>query len=272
MKKWSDEAWEAALPVYRKILGHPFVGALADGTLPAERFRHYIRQDALYLDGYARRLAHVASRLTRREHTEAFLHFALDGIDVERALHAQFLAGDAPTREEISPACLLYTSLLDAQATAPVEVEAAALLPCFVVYQRVGEAILARANGTEGQNSTDTPAADCNDRNADIPAADRNDRNADIPASEGLTAAGTIPDHGRKGRTPLSENPYRAWIETYADPAFAASAELAARICDELAAAAGEETRRRMTDLFVRCTRMEWLFWESAWKLENWKI
>ena len=30
MKRWSDEAWEAALPVYRKILGHPFVRELAD--------------------------------------------------------------------------------------------------------------------------------------------------------------------------------------------------------------------------------------------------
>lgn len=216
MKRWSDEAWEAALPVYRKILGHPFVRELADGTLPAEQFRHYIRQDALYLDGYARRLAHVASRLTRREHTEAFLHFALDGIAVERALHAQFLAGDAPTRDEMSPACLLYTALLDAQATAPVEVEAAALLPCFVVYQRVGEHIHARQQG--------------------------------------------------------ADNPYRRWIETYADPSFAEAAALATRICDELADAAGVETRQRMTELFVRCTRMEWLFWESAWRLETWNI
>lgn len=216
MKRWSDEAWEAALPVYRKILGHPFVRELADGTLPAEQFRHYIRQDALYLDGYARRLAHVASRLTRREHTEAFLHFALDGIAVERALHAQFLAGDAPTRDEMSPACLLYTSLLDAQATAPVEVEAAALLPCFVVYQRVGEEILARQ---------------------------QDDR-----------------------------NPYRRWIETYGDASFAEATARAVGICDELAEAASEEIRQRMTDLFVRCTRMEWMFWESAWNLEKWKI
>lgn len=216
MKRWSDEAWEAALPVYRKILGHPFVRELADGTLPAEQFRHYIRQDALYLDGYARRLAHVASRLTRREHTEAFLHFALDGIAVERALHAQFLAGDAPTRDEMSPACLLYTALLDAQATAPVEVEAAALLPCFVVYQRVGEEILARQ---------------------------QDDR-----------------------------NPYRRWIETYGDASFAEATARAVGICDELAEAASEEIRQRMTDLFVRCTRMEWMFWESAWNLEKWKI
>lgn len=222
MKRWSNEAWEAALPVYTKILEHPFVGALADGTLPAERFRHYIRQDALYLDGYARRLAHIAARLTRREHTEAFLRFALDGIEVERTLHARFLGGEHPSPEETSPTCLIYTSLLDAQALAPVEVEAAAVLPCFVVYQRVGESILARLKDHTGGNAVD--------------------------------------------------NPYRAWIETYADPSFAASAELATQICDELAAAAGEETRRRMTDIFVHCTRMEWMFWDSAWNLGNWKI
>lgn len=216
MSRWSDSAWEAARPVYEKILEHPFVRALADGTLSAERFRFYLRQDALYLDGYARRLAHIAARLGRKEHTEAFLRFAADGIAVERALHEQFLGGEHPAPEEISPACLLYTSVLESQATAPVEVEAAAVLPCFVVYQRVGEAIHAQQQGTE--------------------------------------------------------NPYRQWIETYADPAFAASTAEATAICDALADAAGNATRRRMTDIFVRCTRMEWLFWESAWQLETWKI
>jgi len=27
-----------------------------------------------------------------------------------------------------------------------------------------------------------------------------------------------------------------------------------------------------MTDIFLRCTKMEWLFWDSAWYLESWKI
>lgn len=216
MSRWSDCAWEAAAPVFRRILEHPFVGGLEAGTLPAEKFRFYIRQDALYLDGYARRLAHIAARLPRKEQTEAFLHFALEGIEVERALHALFLDGGHPSPDEITPACLLYTSLLDAQALAPVEVEAAAVLPCFVVYQRVGEEILRR--------------------------------------------------------TRLEENPYASWISTYADPGFAEAAARAAGICDELAASAGEETRRRMTEIFVRCTKMEWLFWDSAWNLEKWNI
>jgi len=216
MEKWSAAAREAALPVYRKILEHPFVEQLARGTLSSERFRFYLRQDALYLDNYARRLAHIASRLRRKEHVEAFVRFASDGIEVERALHASILGGDVPAPEEISPSCLLYTSVLDSQATAPVEVEAAAVLPCFSVYRSVGETILARSRDTD--------------------------------------------------------NPYRQWIETYADPGFAEATEQAERICDELAEAAGAEICRKMTDMFVRCTKMEWLFWDSAWRLEKWSI
>ncbi len=214
--RWSRTAWEAARPVYERIVAHPFVEELARGTLAPVRFRFYLRQDALYLDSYARRLAHIASRLERKAHTEAFLRFAAEGIEVERALHETLLHGDVPAPEEMSPTCLLYTSVLDSQATAPVEVEAAAVLPCFWVYRRVGETILAR--------QTD------------------------------------------------DANPYAAWIGTYADPSFAEATERAIAICDELAADAGDAVRRRMTELFVRCTRMEWLFWDSAYRLERWMI
>ena len=215
-KKWSDEAWEAALPVYRKILEHPFVEQLARGELAAEQFAFYLRQDSIYLSHYARVLAHIASRLSDTEQTASFLRFAADGIKVEKALHASFLGGDTPTQQQISPTCLLYTSVLESQATAPVEVEAAAVLPCFWVYQRVGEEILARQRG--------------------------------------------------------DGNPYMRWIATYADPAFGESTRRAVAVCDALAARAGGEVRRRMTDIFVRCTKMEYLFWDSAGQLETWII
>lgn len=35
--------------IYRKILAHPFITGLQDGSLPENSFRHYIIQDALYL-------------------------------------------------------------------------------------------------------------------------------------------------------------------------------------------------------------------------------
>lgn len=143
MKKWSEEAWDVARPTYLKIIEHPFVEELARGTLAADKFLFYLRQDSLYLAHYSRVLTHIASRLTEKEHIAAFIRFASDGIEVEEALHGSFLKGDVPAPEEISPTCLLYTSVLQAQATAPVEVEAAAVLPCFWVYQQVGRQIIA---------------------------------------------------------------------------------------------------------------------------------
>lgn len=68
------------------------------------------------------------------------------------------------------------------------------------------------------------------------------------------------------------DNPYAAWIATYSDPAFEASNERAIAICDVLADAATDAVRREMTRLFVLCSKMEWLFWDSAYNMERWKI
>ncbi|MCM1022088.1 MAG: TenA family protein [Muribaculum sp.] len=215
MKPWSEKAWEAASSIYEAILQQPFIKQLAQGSLERDKFLFYLRQDALYIDNYAKVLAHIASRLTNRSHVASFVKFAQDGIDVEKAMHESFLAGVRPDKTDISPSCMLYTSVLSAQANAPVEVEAAAVLPCFWVYQKVGQTIV----------SNSTP-----------------------------------------------HNPYKMWIDTYADPMFEQSTLKAIAICDELADAAGEATSQAMTEIFKLCTKMEWLFWNSAWNLEKWEI
>ena len=214
--KWSDEAWSEIEGIYESILNLPFVKELAEGTLPEDKFMFYIMQDALYLNGYSATLAHIASRIRQKDQMESFLRFALDGIEVERLMHAGFLKDNDMSAMEMTPTCMLYTSLLRAQGLAPVEVEAAAVLPCFWIYQRVGEHILSM--------------------------------------------------------TDLTANPYSRWISTYADPTFAESTRRAVEICNQLAETAGEEIRRRMTSIFVKCTRMEWMFWDSAYNKEQWKI
>lgn len=216
--EWSAGAWKAAEPIYEKILELPFVKGLADGTLDPERFRFYLRQDVLYVRRYARRLLMLASRLPRLAQQTDFTTFATDGVAMEAAMHQFFLKGDNPSDDEMSPTCLLYTSVLDARMFSEVEVAAASVLPCFWVYQRVGEHIL------------------------------------------------------RNARSGLADNPYRAWVEAYGDEAFAASCRRAVEICDELAAEASPAVRERMTDVFVLCTKLEWMFWQSAWEQEQWKI
>jgi len=139
---WSTDTWKASEHIYNAILDLPFIKELADGTLAQERFLNYIQQDNLYIDDYSRVLAHIASRLDNIDDMATFLEFAGDGVAMEKGLHAMYVHEGALKK---SPTCLFYTSLLKAQAYENVAVEAAAILPCFWIYQKVGEHILSIA-------------------------------------------------------------------------------------------------------------------------------
>lgn len=140
--KWSETAWQTSQKVYESILQLPFLQELAGGSLPREKFDFYIGQDALYLNDYSRRLAHIASRLQDTQMTETFLKFAADGVAVEKSLHASFIS-EVPRKK--SPTCLFYTSFLASTASDDVAVECAAILPCFWIYREVGCEIIKRA-------------------------------------------------------------------------------------------------------------------------------
>ena len=69
-----------------------------------------------------------------------------------------------------------------------------------------------------------------------------------------------------------SGNPYQAWIDTYSGEEFhnAVSAMIAAT--DEAAETASSSLRERMHAAFVRATQLEWMFWDSAFRLESWPV
>jgi thiaminase/transcriptional activator TenA len=68
------------------------------------------------------------------------------------------------------------------------------------------------------------------------------------------------------------QNPYKRWIDMYAGVEFAAAVEKAIAITDQLAARANAETQAKMWLAFEMATRLEWMFWDSAYKQEKWKI
>jgi thiaminase (transcriptional activator TenA) len=64
-----------------------------------------------------------------------------------------------------------------------------------------------------------------------------------------------------------TEELYARWIEMYSGEEFANLARWCREVCDEAAAGAGDEGKRRMREAFVASSRYELEFWESAWRL-----
>ena len=65
-------------------------------------------------------------------------------------------------------------------------------------------------------------------------------------------------------------NPYRAWIDTYADPRFGEAVEMAIGIADRAAAGATPATRAAMLAAFQRSAQYEYLFWDGAYRQRFW--
>ncbi|MFG1461677.1 thiaminase II [Xanthobacter sp. DSM 24535] len=67
-------------------------------------------------------------------------------------------------------------------------------------------------------------------------------------------------------------NPYQAWIDTYAGEEFHAAVQEVIAATDEAAEQAAPATRARMSAAFARATQLEWMFWDSAYRLDTWPV
>ena len=65
-------------------------------------------------------------------------------------------------------------------------------------------------------------------------------------------------------------NPYQAWLGAYGDPAYSETVKKAVGLADRLAARETEENRARMTENYLTSCRLEWIFWDAAWRLKGW--
>ncbi|MFC1403106.1 MULTISPECIES: thiaminase II [Streptacidiphilus] len=148
--RFSDELWHSAESTYRAVLDHPFLLGLADGTLPRAAFRHFVVQDSHYLRDYARALAVCAAKAPTEADVRAFADDAVGALAAEQEMHAAFLKDlgldgpGAPVDDaEVLPTTRAYTSYLLATVYGGSFAEGlAAVLPCYWIYARVGEALL----------------------------------------------------------------------------------------------------------------------------------
>lgn len=70
----------------------------------------------------------------------------------------------------------------------------------------------------------------------------------------------------------LAAHPYGDWIGMYADEEFAEATAKACGITDRVAAEARSGTVDRMSEAFATAARYEWMFWDAAWRREQWPV
>jgi thiaminase/transcriptional activator TenA len=120
------------------------VKGIADGTLPLDRFRFYVMQDAYYLSHFAKVQAIGAVKAGDLETTKRFAHHAEQTCAAEMALHESFMEMLDVTKEdwaafEPSPSAYAYVSHMYRSAEGDLADVLAAILPCYWLYYEIGE-------------------------------------------------------------------------------------------------------------------------------------
>jgi thiaminase/transcriptional activator TenA len=71
-------------------------------------------------------------------------------------------------------------------------------------------------------------------------------------------------------RATAPDNPYRAWIDTYADARFGEAVAGVVAMADRAAESETAAVREQMLAAFRRAARYEWLFWDGAYRGRGW--
>jgi thiaminase/transcriptional activator TenA len=153
---FADELYKAAAPIWEAQLKHPFVRGLGEGTLPAEAFQRWLRQDYVFLREYARLLAWSSAKADELDSMRRFASLLHLTLNTEMALHRQYAArygldAAALEREARWPTTQAYTDFLVRTAAEGDLADAVAvLMPCFWGYVYIAQR-LTRGRGQGGE-------------------------------------------------------------------------------------------------------------------------
>jgi thiaminase/transcriptional activator TenA len=217
MESFSEQLRAEAEPIWSRIFAQPFLWEIKDGTLPLEKFRYYLAQDYLYLEGFARTVALALAKAPDSQTLEELSHRVL--TPVERPLHHKLLAQAGLTLEDIhragrSPTNVAYVNhMLKTAALHGLGPTAAALLPCPWTY------------------------------------------------------------HELKNAVGPSEHPlYSQWTSFYVAGLLQDSVDAWRGFVDAAAREAGARELDAMREAFLTSSRYEYLFWEMAYRQEQWAV
>lgn len=142
---FTNRLWNRVKPIWNAYLEHPFVKGLGDGTLNQEKFKHWLKQDYVYLIEYSRLFALGSAKAEDLETMTTFAELLHGTLHMEMALHRQYAAKFKITSEELEatyPASTTtaYTSyMLNVSQRGGIENVVASVLACAWSYNFIGK-------------------------------------------------------------------------------------------------------------------------------------
>lgn len=136
LKQRCNDAWKA-------YTQHDFVRQLGAGTLPAEAFKHYLRQDYLFLVHFARAWGLAVYKSRSMQELRQGLDSLKAIVDLEMGLHIQYCERWGISEKELGElpearATMAYTRyVLDAGNRGDLLDLHVALVPCLIGYAEI---------------------------------------------------------------------------------------------------------------------------------------
>jgi len=146
---FSERLFQKVEPLWKSCLEHPFVKGIGEGTLPKEKFIHYMKQDYVYLIEYCRVFAIGSAKANDLKTMMMFADLLHGTLHFEMDLHRQYARKFGITDEELeatkpSATMTSYTSYMLSQAQlGGVENAIAAVLACAWSYNWIGKQLAA---------------------------------------------------------------------------------------------------------------------------------
>lgn len=145
---FTDEARKAVEQIWCQSKEHPFIVELKAGTLAPDIFRFYLIQDRYYLEQFSK-IHFKAAELATDETIKTIFLEDVKSLEVaEISVRDTFFKELKVTEKEIletpiAPAAYHYTSHMYREvASNSLARIAAALLPCYWLYQEIGEELM----------------------------------------------------------------------------------------------------------------------------------
>ena len=149
-ERFSENLHRLAEPIWEAQYRHPFVQGIGDGTVDMEAFKHWVRQDYLFLIEYSRLFGLAAGRAPDLDTMTRFADLAQTTLKTEMELHRAYALefGISPQeleREAKAPTCQGYSDfLLRTAAVGSYPELVAVLLPCMWGFSEIGQRLAAQ--------------------------------------------------------------------------------------------------------------------------------